>query len=1235
MERFLRPERFDGDPNSPTAETQWLHWKRTFDSFLTSLEANNSPNKLDVLINFVSDSNYAHISECKTYDEAVTALKGLFVKKKNKVFARYKLNTRKQQPGESLDEFVQQLKLLAKSCSFKATTVEQNTSNYLVDALIAGINNNSIRQRLLEQDELTFDAAYKLAQSLDFAMKNSESFSSNQCVSSVPVETRDNFNEVDLSQSQNLSAAPQKSSSNFNQSQSSNSCPNCGGHSHPKSRCPARDKQCFKCNTRGHFSNVCRKSKHQTAALVSPYLASLYSSEGIASGRSAQSKKSARVTVHQSSSAAGVTSSYSPKVIIDILLAGEKVKALTDTGATKSFIDMSLVQRLGLKQYPSTDQVSLASGSYSPKVMGQCYVDITFKGQVHERFNFTILQQLVAPVILGGDFMAFYKSVTFEFDGDLPGVTLATLTPMKMEPVKLYNISPEVTPVATKSRRFSSRDQKFIRQEVKKLLENGVIEESTSPWRAQVHVVREENHKTRMVVDYSRTINRFTALDAYPMKRIDGVVDTMSKYLITSSRDLKDAYHQLYLSSEDKELTAFEADGKLYHFLRLPFGLRNAVAGFQRTIDKFIEDNKLEGVHSYVDNIYIGGNSQEEHDANLQRLLDAAAKYNLTFNEGKTTLPSKTLDILGYRLHNGNILPDPSRVQPLLDLPVPKDSKALKRAIGMFAYYSKYIPKFSDRISPLVKVSNFPLSETEEEAFSLLKKTLATAALGHIDENLPFVLETDASNIAVSATLNQDGRPVAFYSRTFQGSELGHSSVEKEAQAIVEGVRKWDYLLLGRDFTIITDQKPVSFLFDQEHSSVIKNAKLFRWRLELSQYQYNIVYRPGKENVAADMFSRAYCSSIGTDGLVDLHDSLYHPGITRMLHLVRTRNLPHSVEDVRRVSQSCKVCAELKPQFYNPGVKKLVKATRPMERLNLDFKGPLPSSSRNRYILTVIDEYSRFPWAFPCADISTKTVIKCLDQLFAIFGMPSYVHSDRGSQFMSKELKQYLHSRGVVTSRTTAYNPQGNGQCERFNGTIWRTVLLGLKTHGLQVSQWESVLTDALHSIRSLLCTATNSTPHDRMFSHARRSCSGTSIPSWLASPGPVLLKRQVRLKNDPLCDEVFLLEANPQYAHVRLQDGRETTVSLRHLAPSGSNQEQEPDLSNVFQDIVAKELDSTPLPEEGDGTVVPGQVMERVADSSEAPAEDQACAEGMEDVTPLRRSSRSTRGIPPSKLNL
>lgn len=156
---------------------------------------------------------------------------------------------------------------------------------------------------------------------------------------------------------------------------------------------------------------------------------------------------------------------------------------------------------------------------------------------------------------------------------------------------------------------------------------------------------------------------------------------------------------------------------------------------------------------------------------------------------------------------------------------------------------------------------------------------------------------------------------------------------------------------------------------------------------------------------------------------------------------------------------------------------------------------------------------------------------------------------------MSIELKTFLTSQGVATSRTTPYNPRGNGQCERFNGIIWKTILLALKTNNLNARHWEEVLDIALHSIRSLLCTATNMTPHERMFMHPIRSFNGTSMPTWLANNGPVLMKRFVRnSKYDPLVEEVELLEANHQYAHVRLPDGRETTVSTRSLAPVGEN---------------------------------------------------------------------------------
>ena len=163
MERYLRPERFNGDPQSPSGEADWLHWKRTLNSFLAAV-AEHTPDKLNCLINFVSPTVFSYISDAPDYDSAIATLESLYVKKKNKVYSRYKLLTRKQQAGESLEEFVQDLKLLAKNCSFKATTVAENLSNYLVDALIGGIASSQIRQRILEKDEdLTFETAYALA----------------------------------------------------------------------------------------------------------------------------------------------------------------------------------------------------------------------------------------------------------------------------------------------------------------------------------------------------------------------------------------------------------------------------------------------------------------------------------------------------------------------------------------------------------------------------------------------------------------------------------------------------------------------------------------------------------------------------------------------------------------------------------------------------------------------------------------------------------------------------------------------------------------------------------------------------------------------------------------------------------------------------------------------------------------------------------------------------------------
>ena len=152
--------------------------------------------------------------------------------------------------------------------------------------------------------------------------------------------------------------------------------------------------------------------------------------------------------------------------------------------------------------------------------------------------------------------------------------------------------------------------------------------------------------------------------------------------------------------------------------------------------------------------------------------------------------------------------------------------------------------------------------------------------------------------------------------------------------------------------------------------------------------------------------------------------------------------------------------------------------------------------------------------------MTAQTVITCLTTLFCTLGLPSFVHTDRGSYFSSKEFKDFLHLRGNATSRTTPYHPTGNSQNDRWNQTIWRTIKLMLHSKQMPEETWETVLQDALHSTRSLLCTSTNSTPHKRFFCFQRRSMLGKSLPNWLLNPGPVFLRNHIRNKGDPLCQK-------------------------------------------------------------------------------------------------------------------
>ena len=156
----------------------------------------------------------------------------------------------------------------------------------------------------------------------------------------------------------------------------------------------------------------------------------------------------------------------------------------------------------------------------------------------------------------------------------------------------------------------------------------------------------------------------------------------------------------------------------------------------------------------------------------------------------------------------------------------------------MFSYYSKWVPNYSALIRPLVQTDLFPLSKDALNAFHVIKNKLSQATLQPIDEDLPFTVKTDALDFAIAATLNQNNKPVAFHAWTLSSTEQKHFSVEKEAYAIIEALRKWKHLLIGKHFNLVTDQCSISFMLDLKHPSKIKNNKIQRWRFELAPYDF-------------------------------------------------------------------------------------------------------------------------------------------------------------------------------------------------------------------------------------------------------------------------------------------------------------------------------------------------------------------------------------------------------------
>jgi hypothetical protein len=504
MDPLLKPKCFDADPDAPDALKRWNHWYRTFTSYLTAV-GDSKHDKLETLVYFLDPSIYDHIAECKDYDSAIETLQKMYVRPQSVIYARHLLATCKQENGQDVDQFVLKLKSLAKACDFKAVSAVEHINESIRDALITGLQSVAIREKLLAQQDLSLDEAQKMARSLELAHKQSQTYTCNPSLS--------------CSLTQNNIQATTEPCETFTRSNSvisaavTQKCYFCGYSRHPRSKCPAREAICRACGKTGHFERSCKSknTKQHILSAVGPLLSTLIT--------------------------AAAPSSLS-RSITTILVNGVSLQALIDTGSSCSYMSPTIARIHDLEIFPNDSVITMASTNLSCAITGYCFANIQVKDEIYQHFKLYILPNLCADVLLGHDFLGLHGKLEIPFGGKRGVLRLCGLTAVKIESPPLFsNLSPDCKPIATKSRRHAPDDDQFIRSEVDHLLKDGIIEPSTSPWRAQVLVTKNLNHKRRMVVDYSQTINRFTYLDAYPLPRLDEMIECISQECLPSDSD--------------------------------------------------------------------------------------------------------------------------------------------------------------------------------------------------------------------------------------------------------------------------------------------------------------------------------------------------------------------------------------------------------------------------------------------------------------------------------------------------------------------------------------------------------------------------------------------------------------------------------------------------------------------------------------------------------------------------
>ena len=366
--------------------------------------------------------------------------------------------------------------------------------------------------------------------------------------------------------------------------------------------------------------------------------------------------------------------------------------------------------------------------------------------------------------------------------------------------------------------------------------------------------------KYRVVIDF-RLLNEKTVGDAYPLPNITEILDQLGKARYFTVFDLASGFHQIELDPDDRSKTAFSFLNGHYEYIRMPMGLKNSPATFQRLMDQVLLG--LQGVEAfiYLDDIVVYAEDLKEHGKKVRRLLNRLKEANLSLQPDKCEFLFKEITYLGHIISSDGVKPDPKKIEAVKNFPRPKNPKNIKQFLGLAGYYRRFIKNFATRAKPLTnllkKEVTFKWGSEEEESFKDLRQALCESPiLQYPDYEQPFTITTDASGYAVGALLSQkkDGidLPIAFFSHVLNSAECNYSTTEKECLAVLYAVHQFRPYVYGKQFVLVSDHEPLRWI----DSVKDPGQRLIRWRLKLRDYEYTFKYKPGKLNTNADALSR-------------------------------------------------------------------------------------------------------------------------------------------------------------------------------------------------------------------------------------------------------------------------------------------------------------------------------------------------------------------------------------------